>query len=76
MHFVIEILDEKLLYQTSQRIEKKSMSLLNILFGCIVYDEKIRDYFNIFQFEASKKIVDKLLSESWFLEENVKNKAY
>jgi len=52
------------------------MSLLNILFGCIVYDEKIRDYFNIFQFEASKKIVDKLLSESWFLEENVKNKAY
>ena len=69
---MIEILDEKLLYQTSQRIEKKSMSL----FGCIVYDEKIRDYFNIFQFEASKKIVDKSLSESWFLEENVKNKAY
>ena len=35
-----------------------------------------KTWFNIFQFEASKKIVDKLLSESWFLEENVKNKAY
>jgi CRISPR-associated protein (TIGR02710 family) len=31
---------------------------------------RIKDYFAIFQFEAAKKVVEKLQSESWFLEES------
>jgi hypothetical protein len=31
---------------------------------------RIKEYFAIFQFEAAKKVVEKLLSESWFLEES------